>query len=93
MMMMLFFLVYWMGAISFVLKRKHLILLLLSLEFMIISLYMGMTIYFYLYSYESFFLMIFLTMSVCESALGLSILVIMIRTFGNDYFNTFNVLW
>jgi NADH-ubiquinone oxidoreductase chain 4L len=36
--------------------------------------------------------MLFLSIRVCEGALGLSILVSMMRTHGNDYFQTFNVL-
>nr|AYR05260.1 NADH dehydrogenase subunit 4L [Coleoptera sp. ACP-2013] len=77
----------------FISKRKHLLLMLLSLEMIIISLYLNM---FYLFSeltYEYFFSMIYLTMSVCESALGLSLLVLMIRTYGNDYMTSFTLLW
>nr|UFZ13238.1 NADH dehydrogenase subunit 4L [Orohermes crepusculus] len=78
------------GSWSFVSKRKHLLLMLLSLEFMVISLFMGLMIFLNMYSYELYFSMIFLTFSVCEGALGLSILVSMIRTHGNDFFNSFN---
>nr|ALO71102.1 NADH deshydrogenase subunit 4L [Pselaphinae sp. 9 EF-2015] len=82
-----------MGLISFCLKRKHLLLMLLSLEFIILSLYFSLMIYLSMFNYEFYFSMIFLTMSVCEGALGLSLLVSMIRTHGNDYFQTFNILW
>nr|YP_009185901.1 NADH dehydrogenase subunit 4L [Olophrum piceum]ALO70801.1 NADH deshydrogenase subunit 4L [Olophrum piceum] len=81
------------GLLSFCLKRKHLLLMLLSLEFIILSLYFNMFIYLSFFNYEFYFSMIFLTMSVCEGGLGLSILVSMIRTHGNDYFQTFSVLW
>nr|YP_009503737.1 NADH dehydrogenase subunit 4L [Lasioderma serricorne]AWY13622.1 NADH dehydrogenase subunit 4L [Lasioderma serricorne] len=91
--MNLFMFSFYMGVLSFVLNRKHLLTLLLSLEFMIITLYFGLILYMNMYMYEFFFLMIFLTISVCESALGLSILVVMMRMYGNDYFKTFNVLW
>nr|YP_010154886.1 NADH dehydrogenase subunit 4L [Melanophila acuminata]QQX28205.1 NADH dehydrogenase subunit 4L [Melanophila acuminata] len=84
---------YFVGLIVFCSKRKHLLLMLLSLEFIVLSLYFFMMVYLSLYVYEFFFSMIFLTMSVCESALGLGILVSMIRTHGNDYFQSFNVLW
>nr|YP_009441704.1 NADH dehydrogenase subunit 4L [Hydrochus carinatus]AOY39236.1 NADH dehydrogenase subunit 4L [Hydrochus carinatus] len=84
---------YYMGILSFSLKRKHLLLMLLSLEFIVVSLYFNMFIYLSYFNYEYYFSMIFLTMSVCEGALGLSILVSLIRTHGNDYFQTFNVLW
>nr|AML25669.1 NADH dehydrogenase subunit 4L [Histeridae sp. BMNH 1274739] len=81
------------GIISFSLKRKHLLLMLLSLEMVVISLYMGLMVYLSCYSYELYFSMIFLTMSVCEGSLGLSILVSLIRTHGNDVFTSFNLVW
>nr|AND96233.1 NADH deshydrogenase subunit 4L [Onthophagus bonasus] len=84
---------YFMGLISFTMKRKHLLLMLLSLEFIILSLFFNLFLYLAYYYFEYFFSMIFLTMSVCEGALGLAILVSLIRTHGNDYFSTFNVLW
>nr|AML26577.1 NADH dehydrogenase subunit 4L [Staphylinidae sp. BMNH 1274705] len=82
-----------MGILSFCINRKHFLLMLLSLEFIILSLYLNMMIYLFMYSFEYYFSMIFLTMSVCEGALGLSILVSMIRSYGNDYFKSFNLLW
>nr|ARH54178.1 NADH dehydrogenase subunit 4L [Chrysomela populi] len=81
------------GLVIFSLKRKHFLLSLLSLEFMIVSLFLNLFIYLSFMSYEYFFSMIFLTMSVCESVLGLSILILMIRTHGNDYIMTFSSLW
>nr|ADO60489.1 NADH dehydrogenase subunit 4L [Elmidae sp. BMNH 840216] len=84
---------YFVGLLVFCSKRKHLLLMLLSLEFIILSLYFYMFMYLSMFSFEYYFSMVFLTMSVCESALGLSILVSMIRTYGNDYFQTFNILW
>nr|YP_010998240.1 NADH dehydrogenase subunit 4L [Plecia hardyi]WPM86397.1 NADH dehydrogenase subunit 4L [Plecia hardyi] len=80
------------GLISFISNRKHLLSSLLSLEFMVLSLFMYMYMYLMLYSFELFFLMMFLTFSVCEGALGLSILVSMIRSHGNDFFQSFNIL-
>nr|QUB07198.1 NADH dehydrogenase subunit 4L [Syneta adamsi] len=81
------------GLVSFLLMRKHLLLMLLSLEVIVISLYFNIFIYLSMMNYEYYFSMIFLTMSVCEGVLGLSILVLMIRTYGNDYILTFNFLW
>nr|AYW52384.1 NADH dehydrogenase subunit 4L [Staphylininae sp. 1 ACP-2013] len=93
MMFMFSIFMYFMGLISFSLKRKHFLLMLLSLEFIILSLYFNMMLYMSMFNYEFYFSMVFLTMSVCEGALGLSLLVSIIRTHGNDYFQTFNILW
>nr|AMW67952.1 NADH dehydrogenase subunit 4L [Stenobiella sp. YW-2016] len=80
------------GVLVFSLSYKHLLCTLLSLEYIVLSLFFMLSIYLMNYNYEYWFLMIFLTFSVCEGALGLSILVSMIRTHGNDYFQSFNVL-
>nr|APX40755.1 NADH dehydrogenase subunit 4L [Entomoscelis adonidis] len=81
------------GLIVFSSKRKHFLLMLLSLEVMVLALYFNIFLYLSNMNYEYFFSMIFLTMSVCEGALGLAILILMIRTFGNDYIMTFSTLW
>nr|ASL24558.1 NADH dehydrogenase subunit 4L [Pachyta bicuneata] len=81
------------GLIVFSSKRKHLLLMLLSLEFITLALYFNIFIYLSMLNYEYLFSMIFLVMSVCEGALGLSVLVLMIRTHGNDYILTFSSLW
>nr|UOU84898.1 NADH dehydrogenase subunit 4L [Rhamphomyia geniculata] len=81
-----------MGSIVFVSNRKHLLSMLLSLEFIVLSLFFFLFLYLSFLNFEGFFSMMFLTFSVCEGALGLSILVSMIRTHGNDYFQSFSVL-
>nr|ALO76307.1 NADH deshydrogenase subunit 4L [Rhagium mordax] len=85
--------IFFSGLIVFSSKRKHLLLMLLSLEFIVLSLYFNIFVYLSFFNYEYLFSMIFLVMSVCEGVLGLSILVLMIRTHGNDYVLTFSSLW
>nr|ASN66024.1 NADH dehydrogenase subunit 4L [Cicindela campestris] len=92
-MFILFFsMMFFTGMFVFCSKRKHLLLMLLSLEYMILSLYMLMFINLSMYDYEYYFSMMFLTFCVCESVLGLSILVSLIRTHGNDLFFSMNIL-
>nr|AXS66067.1 NADH dehydrogenase subunit 4L [Curculionoidea sp. 26 KM-2017] len=81
------------GLLVFSLKCKHFLVMLLSLEYLVVSMYFILSLNFCLLNYEFFFLMFFLTMSVCEGALGLSILVSLIRAFGNDYIMNFFILW
>nr|QXT45821.1 NADH dehydrogenase subunit 4L [Stenacron interpunctatum] len=81
-----------MGVWVFVSNRKHLLATLLSLEFIVLSLYVLLFVYLLGLGVELYFTMAFLTFAVCEGALGLSILVSMIRTHGNDYFQSFSVL-
>nr|AMW68082.1 NADH dehydrogenase subunit 4L [Podallea sp. YW-2016] len=80
------------GVIMFSFNHKHLFGTLLSLEYIVLSLFYLLMIYLMMFDYEYWFLMIFLVFSVCEGALGLSILVSMIRTHGNDYFQSFNIM-
>nr|YP_009712027.1 NADH dehydrogenase subunit 4L [Epicopeia hainesii]QGA74575.1 NADH dehydrogenase subunit 4L [Epicopeia hainesii] len=80
------------GNLIFVSKHKHLLIVLLSLEFMVLSVFFFLLMFLSMINYELYMLMVFLVFSVCEGALGLSILVSMIRTHGNDYFQSFNLL-
>nr|QXG19029.1 NADH dehydrogenase subunit 4L [Drosophila affinis]QXG19042.1 NADH dehydrogenase subunit 4L [Drosophila algonquin]QXG19094.1 NADH dehydrogenase subunit 4L [Drosophila athabasca] len=81
-----------LGLFCFVSNRKHLLSMLLSLEFIVLMLFFMLFIYLNMLNYEVYFSMMFLTFSVCEGALGLSILVSMIRTHGNDYFQSFSIM-
>nr|UJG45536.1 NADH dehydrogenase subunit 4L [Monoclona rufilatera] len=90
--LILSFMMFIFGSLVFVSNRKHLLITLLSLEFIVLSLFMFLFVFLHLYNFEMYFLMMFLTFSVCEGALGLSILVSMIRTHGNNYFQSFNIL-
>ena len=80
------------GLFTFISNRKHLLSILLRLEFIVLILFLYLFIYLNLLNYERFFSIIYLTFRVCEGALGLSILVSIIRTHGNDYFQSFNIL-
>nr|YP_010443319.1 NADH dehydrogenase subunit 4L [Apogonia cf. basalis]UTE83847.1 NADH dehydrogenase subunit 4L [Apogonia cf. basalis] len=84
---------YFSGLVSFCINRKHLLSMLLSLEFIVLSLYLNLHMYLMYFNFEFYFSMIFLIMSICEGVMGLSLLVLLMRTHGNDYFQTFSVLW
>nr|QAX91138.1 NADH dehydrogenase subunit 4L [Schedorhinotermes lamanianus] len=86
------FIFYVCGMWSFTSNRKHLLSTLLSLEFIVLVLYLSLYYYFCSFNYNLFFVVYFLVFSVCESSLGLSILVSMIRSHGNDYFQSYSVL-
>nr|YP_010401660.1 NADH dehydrogenase subunit 4L [Singara diversalis]UQU69081.1 NADH dehydrogenase subunit 4L [Singara diversalis] len=88
----IFILMFIMGNLIFVLKHKHLLIVLMSLEFIVLSIFFFMLTFFSFIDYDLYMLMVFLVFSVCEGVLGLSILVSMIRTHGNDYFQGFNLL-
>nr|YP_010417388.1 NADH dehydrogenase subunit 4L [Ophiusa tirhaca]USF12086.1 NADH dehydrogenase subunit 4L [Ophiusa tirhaca]UYX62415.1 NADH dehydrogenase subunit 4L [Ophiusa tirhaca] len=91
-MWLIFIVMFIVGNMIFVLKHKHLLIVLLSLEFIVLSIFFFLLIFLSYIDYDLYLLMVFLVFSVCEGALGLSILVSLIRTHGNDYFQGFNLL-
>nr|YP_009689691.1 NADH dehydrogenase subunit 4L [Trichoprosopon pallidiventer]QEE94433.1 NADH dehydrogenase subunit 4L [Trichoprosopon pallidiventer] len=88
----IFLIMFLFSCITFVSSRKHLLCTLLSLEFMVLVLFSLMMFYLLFMNFQSYFSMFFLSFCVCEGVLGLSILVSMIRTHGNDYFQSFTIL-
>lgn len=78
--------------IVFCSNHKHILLALLSLEFIVLSIYLLLFIVISYYEYELYFSFIFLVFTVCEGALGLAILVRLIRSNGNDYLSSISVL-
>nr|YP_010352941.1 NADH dehydrogenase subunit 4L [Tropostreptus microcephalus]UOF70372.1 NADH dehydrogenase subunit 4L [Tropostreptus microcephalus] len=89
--MVMYFLVM-SGFFSFVSVRKHVLNMLLSLEFIMLGLIVGLTGVFMEVEVESYFILYFLTFAACEGALGLSVVVALIRTHGSDFFYNFNIL-
>lgn len=87
-----FFFIFFLGLIVFVSNRKHLLVTLIRLEFIILLIYIYIYIYLIITIFDSYFRIVFLRMRVCEGVLGLSILVSLIRTHGNDYFQSYNIL-
>nr|UFK29024.1 NADH dehydrogenase subunit 4L [Moina macrocopa]BDH80292.1 NADH dehydrogenase subunit 4L [Moina macrocopa] len=81
-----------MFMFAFISKRKHLLATLLSLEglmLMVFSLFYYYSAY--MVSFQGF-LLVFLTLAACEGALGLSLLVLMVRGYGGDHFQSFSFL-
>nr|AJH66260.1 NADH dehydrogenase subunit 4L [Bombyx mori] len=88
----LFIYMFFVGNLIFVSKNKHLLVVLLSLEFIVLSIFFFFLVLLMFIDYDMYMLMVFLVFSVCEGSLGLSILVSMIRSHGNDYFQSFSML-
>lgn len=83
---------FFIGIVSFILMRKHLLSILLRLEFIVLSLFFILVFLLSIFNFELYFRIMFLVFRVCEGALGVSIIVSIIRTHGNDYFNSFSIL-
>nr|QOX09886.1 NADH dehydrogenase subunit 4L [Limassolla sp. XZ-2020] len=77
--------IFFMSLFSLLLVRKHILLSLISLEFLVLVLLFLVLIFCLMYEYNYYMFLIMMTFYVCEGVLGLSVLVYMIRSYGNDY--------
>lgn len=80
------------GNLIFVSKYKHLLVVLLSLEFIVLGCFFFMLVFLGTIDCDIYILLVFLVFTVCEGVLGLSILVAIVRRHGNDYFQRFRLL-
>nr|WRW11482.1 NADH dehydrogenase subunit 4L [Eteoneus sigillatus] len=92
MFMMILFMSLISGFVVFLSMRMHLLLTLISIEFLMLIIYLFMFMNFLSYGIDLYFMLIYLIMMVCEGALGLSMLVVLIRSHGNDMINSLNML-
>nr|QDI93397.1 NADH dehydrogenase subunit 4L [Insulaphylus sp. ph6] len=82
------------GVFVFCSMRKHLLVTLLSLEYLVLCIYMYFMFFVMGYVGDMYLVLVFLTFSVCEGVLGLSVLVNLIRCHGNDHVNSlFFIKW
>jgi len=80
------------GCLSFVCQRRHLLGVLLSLEFTVLSMFMLLFVVFRWVFVEFSLGILFLVISVCEGRLGVSIMVSLVRSHGNDYLSSLVIL-
>nr|YP_009112541.1 NADH dehydrogenase subunit 4L [Paranephrops planifrons]CEK40191.1 NADH dehydrogenase subunit 4L [Paranephrops planifrons] len=80
------------GLSAFISKQKHLLNVLLGLEFIMLSVFGLMSMNMSSVGLEVYFIMMFLILAACEGALGLSLLVSIVRSHGSDYFSSLGIL-
>nr|YP_009128304.1 NADH dehydrogenase subunit 4L [Darthula hardwickii]AJP09356.1 NADH dehydrogenase subunit 4L [Darthula hardwickii] len=76
------------GFFNFIFIRKHMLMCLISLEFIIVYLLMFIYMNFMIYSSSMYIYLFMICMYVCEGSFGLSLIVLMIRCYSNDYLNS-----
>nr|YP_009485743.1 NADH dehydrogenase subunit 4L [Canthesancus helluo]AVZ00879.1 NADH dehydrogenase subunit 4L [Canthesancus helluo] len=89
---LMLFLMTFSGLYVFCSMKKHLLLTLLSLEFLVLVLYSFFFSFLVYYSFSYYFILVFLTFAVCEGVMGLGILVGIIRCHGNDNVSSLSIL-
>nr|QJD07221.1 NADH dehydrogenase subunit 4L [Ghauriana sinensis] len=85
---LIFLIMYMMSMMSLILIRKHILMCLMSFEFIVISLLLISMNYCLNFNYSMYIYLMMMTFYVCEGVMGLGILVRMIRSHGNDYLNS-----
>nr|YP_010490496.1 NADH dehydrogenase subunit 4L [Paralepas cf. quadrata]UWM12982.1 NADH dehydrogenase subunit 4L [Paralepas cf. quadrata] len=73
------------GFWVFISKRKHLISMLISLEYLALTGFFLIMITSLFTGLEMYLGLLFLVVTVCEGSLGVSIMVNMVRSYGSDY--------
>nr|YP_001974536.1 NADH dehydrogenase subunit 4L [Metaperipatus inae]ABQ95567.1 NADH dehydrogenase subunit 4L [Metaperipatus inae] len=80
------------GCASFISKRSHILAILLSLEFIMLNMFWMMNIWLLIMEKEMFLSVVFLSITACEASIGLAILISMMRSHGNDYYNSLSII-
>nr|QHQ98556.1 NADH dehydrogenase subunit 4L [Parasitus wangdunqingi] len=78
------------GLFSLVYNRKHMLVLLLSLELMMLGIFMMMMNYVMAAMIEM--IVFYLVLVVCEASLGLGVLIMSVYFYGSDHLSSYSVL-
>nr|YP_009773435.1 NADH dehydrogenase subunit 4L [Acanthochitona avicula]QIZ12684.1 NADH dehydrogenase subunit 4L [Acanthochitona avicula] len=73
------------ALITICLQRKHILNALIILEILMVSIFLILISLAAALHNEGLMIFIILTLAACEASMGLAMLVILIRTHGNDY--------
>nr|AZL93305.1 NADH dehydrogenase subunit 4L [Hypsicera sp. ZJUH_2016019] len=71
--------------------KSHMLLMIISLEFIMMSVFFNMFVIYDYLEIKLNNLIIFMSLVVCEGGLGLSLVVLMVRIYGNDYLNSLSI--
>lgn len=66
--------------------------ILISLEYIVLSIFLLLMLVTFYVGLETYISLIFLVASVCEGSLGVGMIVGIVRSHGSDYIRRFNVL-
>uniref|UniRef100_UPI00165FF4F0 NADH dehydrogenase subunit 4L n=1 Tax=Prionocidaris baculosa TaxID=1198993 RepID=UPI00165FF4F0 len=85
---------FYLGLIGILLNRLHFLSILLCLELLLISLFIGIALWNtnLLLLQNTTFNLLLLTLSACEASLGLSLMVALSRTHSSDLVASLNLL-
>jgi len=90
--MLIYLYMYRVGIVSLVLNKYYLLLMLMRIEYLSVVIFFFLYINMFIIKLEMFLIMIYLVFCVCEGVLGLCLLVVIIRCYGNNYVKSLSLL-
>nr|YP_010744971.1 NADH dehydrogenase subunit 4L [Trioza frangulae]WET58371.1 NADH dehydrogenase subunit 4L [Trioza frangulae] len=76
---------FYFGMIMFFMKKKHILMMLMSLEFLSLTMLLLLLNFLVNFMYDLNILVYFIIIMVCEAVMGLCLVTLMVRTHGSDY--------
>nr|AKM69985.1 NADH dehydrogenase subunit 4L [Takecallis arundinariae] len=80
------------GILFYIFNFNHLLMMLLGLEYLLLILSLLFLMNLMLFIKQYILLLIFFIFCISESVLGLTILILMVRMYGNDYLKSLMIL-
>lgn len=80
------------GILFYIFNFNHLLIILLGLEYLLLILSLLFLINLILFIKQYILLLIFFIFCISERVLGLTILILMVRIYGNDYLKSLIIL-
>nr|UBR42856.1 NADH dehydrogenase subunit 4L [Uroleucon sonchi] len=80
------------GILFYIFNFNHLLMMLLGLEYLLLILSLLFLMNLMMFIKQYILLLVFFIFCISESVLGLTILILMVRMYGNDYLKSLMVL-
>nr|YP_009501927.1 NADH dehydrogenase subunit 4L [Leptynoptera sulfurea]AWU48972.1 NADH dehydrogenase subunit 4L [Leptynoptera sulfurea] len=77
---------FYFGSLVFFFQKKHVLMMLISLEFVSLMMLVLLTTCMYMYMHSLMVIIYFTIIMVCEAIMGLVLLTLYVRMHGSDYF-------
>nr|ARH10729.1 NADH dehydrogenase subunit 4L [Laingia psammae] len=83
---------FFFGILFYIFNFNHLLMMLLGLEYLLLLISLLFLFYLMMFIKQYILLLIFFIFCISESVLGLTILILMVRFYGNDYLKSLMIL-
>ncbi|YP_009239944.1 NADH dehydrogenase subunit 4L (mitochondrion) [Myzus persicae] len=80
------------GVLFYIFNFNHLLMMLLGLEYLLLILSLLFLLNLMMFIKQYVLLLVFFIFCISESVLGLTILILMVRMYGNDYLKSLMIL-